>query len=151
MNNQQRVPNTSNPYSPLGLLEMSLGGLTKPNEHVFCVPAETIVVNAKTGGAKGAKSARFDLIPPEALRTIAEVYGHGCTKYAPRNWERGYGWSYSYAALQRHLNAYWGGEYLDPESGLPHLAHAAWHCLTLMEFNSRFPELDDRKEPLDVS
>jgi Domain of unknown function (DUF5664) len=105
---------------------------------------ETRVTNEKTGGEKGSKLARYDLIPPAALDDIAKVYGKGCEKYAARNWERGYAWGLSFAALQRHAWAFWRGEYLDPESGLPHLAHAAWHCLTLMTFQKQHPELDDR-------
>ena len=106
----------------------------------------TRIVNKKTGGEKGSKLARFDLIPPKPLTYLAEVYGYGCSggKYLPRNWERGYDWGLSFAAMQRHLWADWGGERLDPESGLPHLAHAAWHCLTLMEWAETHPELDDR-------
>ena len=107
-------------------------------------PGAERVRNPKTGGEKETKLARFDLIPPRELTELAKVYGHGCLKYAPRNWERGYAWGLSYAALQRHLQAFWNGEDLDPESGLPHLSHAAWHCLTLQFFHQHYPELDDR-------
>lgn len=105
---------------------------------------EIRVVNADTGGEKGSKSSRFDLVPAAALVQVANVYGQGAMKYAERNWERGYAWGLSYAALQRHLHAFWGGENDDPESGLPHLAHAAWHCLALMTWRTTHPELDDR-------
>ena len=111
------------------------------------MPKPTRVKHPVTGGEKDSKLARFDLIPPEPLTRVAEVYGRGAEKYAPRNWERGYDWGLSYAAMQRHLWAFWGGEDMDPDSGLPHLAHAAWHCLTLMEFGSRHPKLDDRSHP----
>ena len=107
---------------------------------------EQRVVDPKTGGEKGSKLARFDLIPPEPLTLLAQVYGMGARKYADRNWEKGYAWGLSYAALQRHLHAFWGGEELDPESGLPHLAHAMWHCATLMEFVRRHSDLDDRSK-----
>jgi hypothetical protein len=97
-----------------------------------------------TGGEKGVKLERYEFLPVSPLREVARVYGYGARKYADRNWERGYNWSWSYGALQRHVNAFWGGEELDPESGLPHLAHATFHLLALMEFGRTHPEKDDR-------
>jgi hypothetical protein len=38
-----------------------------------------------------------------------------------------------YAAALRHLPAWRGGEELDPESGLTHLAHALANAAFLME------------------
>lgn len=99
---------------------------------------------------KGQKLARFDLIPPEALYRLAEVYGMGARKYTQKgipgdnNWRKGYNWSLAYAAMQRHLWLFWGGEDLDPESGLPHLAHAAFHCMTLLTFMEEQSVYDDR-------
>lgn len=106
--------------------------------------SEVIGCDPQTGAQKALKDARFDLIPPRALEEVAKVYGYGTRKYAPRNWEKGYAWSWSYAALQRHLMAFWRGEDTDVESGLPHLAHAAWHCLTLLTFCENYKEKDDR-------
>lgn len=106
--------------------------------------SEMIVEDPKTGGRKGSKLARFDLIPPDSLFNLAEVYGHGCSKYAPRNWELGYAWGLSFAAMMRHAWHFWRGRYIDPESGLPHLAHVAWHAFTLMEFVRREIGTDDR-------
>lgn len=111
---------------------------------------ERCIVNPLTGGEKGVKEARFDLIPAGPMLELARVYGRGAAKYADRNWEKGYAWGLSYGAMQRHLHAFWGGEYLDPESGLPHLAHAMWHCATLMQFNDNFQELDDRSKLGDI-
>ncbi len=108
---------------------------------------ETRVVDPDTGGVKGSKLERFDLIPAEPLRLLARHYGVGATKYADRNWERGYAWSLSYAALQRHANAFWSGEDIDAESGQPHIIAVAWHALALAEFMQTHPEKDDRSKP----
>jgi hypothetical protein len=105
---------------------------------------EIRVVDPTTGGAKGSKLAQFALIPVRPLEEVAQVYGFGAAKYADRNWEKGYKWSLSYSALQRHLHAFWRGESTDPESGRPHLAHAVFHCLALMEWERTHPEMDDR-------
>jgi hypothetical protein len=99
-----------------------------------------------TGGQKGVKLERYEFMPVQPLREVARVYGYGAKKYSSRNWERGYLWSWSYGALQRHVNAFWGGEDIDGESGLPHLAHAVFHLLALMEFGRTHPEKDDRSK-----
>lgn len=105
---------------------------------------ETRITNPITGGQKGSKDERFDLLPFEALAQITKIYNFGSQKYEDHNWRKGYDWSLSFAALQRHLAAFWSGEDNDPESGLPHMAHAGWHCLTLLTFASEHPELDNR-------
>lgn len=106
--------------------------------------AEERLYDPQTGAQKGRKLARFALLPPGALWKIAEVFGFGAAKYADRNWEAGYPWSWSYDALQRHLNAFWDGEELDPESGLPHLAHAGFHILALLTYTRTNRAKDDR-------
>lgn len=119
---------------------------------------ETRSVSA-TGGEKGTKLARYDLIPTEPLRAVAEHFGFGARKYADRNWERGYEWSKSYAALQRHANAFWGGQDLDEcdlscpadcvtHTNTPHLAAVIFHAMALLEWNATHPEFDDRPSTL---
>lgn len=105
---------------------------------------ETMVVNEKTGGQKGVKLARFDLIPPESLIALAEHYGRGAEKHGDRNWERGYNWTLSFGAMMRHAWLFFSGEDIDEETGGHHLAAVAWHAFTLMEFGRTHPELDDR-------
>lgn len=99
---------------------------------------------SSTGGEKGTKDERFDLLPTESVAKIARHFGVGANKYEDHNWRRGYEWSKSYAAMQRHLHAFWGGEDIDAETGSPHLAAAGFHVLALLEFMDRFPEFDDR-------
>ena len=105
---------------------------------------ETKIVDAKTGGEKGSKLARFDLIPPDALWAVAEVYGKGAEKYADRNWEKGYAWGLSVAALERHLSLFKQREDIDAETQCYHIAQVAWHALTLLTFQLRGLGTDDR-------
>lgn len=119
------------------------------------VSGEVISVNAATGGAKGVKLERFDLIPVYPLTALARHFGVGARKYADRNWEKGYEWSKSYAAMQRHANLFWGGENYDhhkpecPEgcvehTGSHHLTAVAWHAMALLEMTRTHPDLDNR-------
>lgn len=104
---------------------------------------EEIVVDPKTGGAKGSKEPQLGWGDPEALIELGRVYGYGAQKYDPTNYRKGYKWSLSANALLRHFLAWLGGESIDPESGKHHLAHAAWHCLTLITFEKRGLGNDD--------
>lgn len=61
-----------------------------------------------------------------------------------RNWELGYDWALSYAALSRHLNQFWGGESFDPETGRHHLSAVIFHAMALMEFERRGIGTDTR-------
>lgn len=107
---------------------------------------ETRVTNEKTGGQKNSKPEQFSLLPWKALGYIARVFYHGSQKYSPNNWRKGYSWSLSYDAVQRHLALFWDGEDNDPEFGLPHLAHAGFHILVMLTFllDPRYKDLDDR-------
>lgn len=95
-------------------------------------------------GLKQTKDARFDLLPYDALWAVARIFGFGASKYAERNWEQGLRYSSSHAALQRHLALWWAGEKVDPESGLTHIAHVAWHGLVLLAHELRGIGVDDR-------
>lgn len=105
---------------------------------------EERIVDPTTGGVKGRKLARFDLLPADALNATAEHFGRGAAKYEDRNWERGYLWSLSFGAMQRHAWAYWGGEDVDEETGSLHLAAVAFHALALLAFQLRSVGTDDR-------
>lgn len=108
---------------------------------------EIRVTDPHTGGQKGQKAERYDLLPFDALDEVARVYGVGAKKYDDDNWLRGYAWRLSAAALLRHVARFMCGENRDPETGCLHLAHAAWHCLTLLTFHMRGLGTDDRRAP----
>ena len=101
-------------------------------------------VTSETGGQKGQKPAQLSTVDAVALLKLAEVGGYGGRKYEPHNYLRGYAWSLSLDALWRHVLAFESGEDFDPESGLPHVTHAAWHCLALTSFMVRGLGTDDR-------
>lgn len=102
-----------------------------------------VTKNYLTGGMKEQNDIRFDLLPQEAMWEVARLYGLGAKKYAAHNWRKGYDWSNSYAALQRHAARFWSGESMD-EGGFHHLSAVVFHALALMTFEQEHPELDDR-------
>ena len=81
------------------------------------------------------KKLRIELIPPEAIFVLTRVYMYGVQKYYEHSWRQGITWSKLFGAILRHVYAWFRGEENDPESKLPHLAHAAWNCLTLLMYH----------------
>jgi len=108
------------------------------------VADDEVRVISESGGEKGKKLARFDLLPVGPLTEVARLYGRGAAKYADRNWELGYDWGLSFAAMQRHAWAFWGGESIDPETQRHHLASVIFHAMALMEFEDQGKGVDSR-------
>lgn len=103
------------------------------------------VMNTSASGAmKASKLAQFAQFPPSALFAIAEHYGRSATKYPVHNFRKGYEYSLSFDALNRHLWLWWNGEDIDPESGSHHLSAVAWHAMTLLSFIQESVGIDDR-------
>jgi len=88
--------------------------------------------------------ARYDLLPPELLEETAQVLAYGADKYSANNWAAGASWGRYFAAMMRHMWAWWRGEDNDPETGMSHLAHAACCLGFLMAYQRRGLGSDDR-------
>jgi len=75
----------------------------------------------------------WDLLPFGPIRMIVDVLTFGAEKYGPEQWQdvpdakRRY-----FAAMMRHIDAWWSGEIFDEESGQHHLAHAGCCLLFLL-------------------
>jgi hypothetical protein len=119
-----------------------------PISRLFLPPEHGAVFDEPAGEArKSAESAskpRLELLPGAALEQIAEVLTYGAAKYDANNWCRGARWGRYYAALLRHLFAWWRGEDRDAETGMSHLAHAGCCLLFLMEYQRNDWGSDDR-------
>ena len=93
-----------------------------------------------------ATKVRVDLLPIEPMMQIANVFGFGAKKYFANSYRQGETvvWSRTYGSIMRHMMAFWSGEDKDPESGLPHLAHAGTQLFILMEHAAHNQSKDDR-------
>jgi hypothetical protein len=89
----------------------------------------------------------WHLLPPDALEEIVRVLEFGANKYGDRNWEGGMAWNRPFAALMRHMWAWWRGEDRDPETGITHLAHAGCCILFLLAYERRGVGDDNRPKP----
>ena len=99
---------------------------------------------SETGGKKGQKLLRPDLIPAEAIKEVALCYGIGAQNpaYGENNWLLGYPYSKSLAALERHLLEWKLGNE-DDDEGFKHLAAVVFHACTLIYRDKFQPEFDD--------
>ena len=88
----------------------------------------------------------YSLIPLTTLADESRVWEYGTKKYAQWNWAKGMAWSVPFACLIRHMAAWQTGEENDPESGLPHLAHAACNLRMLTLYAKTYVEGDDREK-----
>lgn len=106
------------------------------------------------GRKDDANKVRMDLVPPEIIFAIADILTFGAEKYSARNWEKGMTWGRPFAALMRHMWAWWGGRGptsksflfgdLDEETKRSHLWHAACCIAFLVTFEERGIGEDDR-------
>lgn len=110
--------------------------------------AEALQKKPSDGWREGVKfdhgKAPWHLLPWDAVRAIVWVLMFGAKKYSDRNWELGMDWSRPFAALMRHMTAWWEGEAKDPETGYSHLWHAGCCILFLIAFELRGIGHDDR-------
>jgi hypothetical protein len=98
-----------------------------------------------TAGRFNENKIRYDLMPPWGVEQIAKVYTYGTIKYDDDNWWKGLKWKKDVlGCVFRHVWKWVRGEKVDDESGLHHLAHAAWNCITLMEYERCDIGTDDR-------
>ena len=86
---------------------------------------------------------RLELIPPEFIFAVGEIFSFGAKKYGDNNWALGMKWSRVFGALMRHLWAWWRGDLHDAETGKSHLWHAAANLAFLIVYESRHIGIDD--------
>ena len=86
----------------------------------------------------------YNLLDRTALDEVAKVLAFGAVKYSAENWRGGIEYSRLIGATLRHMMAVSDGEDYDPETGLPHAAHAMCCMMFLLNMMKFRPDLDDR-------
>lgn len=76
--------------------------------------------------------ALWSAVPWRGMQIVMKVLVFGATKYSWRGWEKIDPELFRDAML-RHAIADATGERLDPETGLPHIAHVACNCLMYLD------------------
>lgn len=97
----------------------------------------------------GSKKVPLDNISLVAQYYEAAVMAQGATTYGAYNWcDHSMKASTYYNAILRHLNAWWGGEDIDPKSGLPHMAHIRANTGIILDQQEAGRLIDDRPKNL---
>jgi hypothetical protein len=96
----------------------------------------------------GITKVQLNLIPPASKIYQAIAMEDGAQKYGPYNWrEKKVQASIYYAALNRHMDAWFDGEELASDSKKPHLAHAIACIGILIDALETGNLIDDRPRP----
>src|SRR5438105_3387620 len=94
---------------------------------------------------KGDAKPSLALVPSSLLVPLSEVMKLGVKKYGAWNWRDKNPRMMVYLnAMLRHVHASLDGEDIDPESGQPHLAHAAACVLIILDAKRHGTLIDDR-------
>ena len=80
---------------------------------------------------------KYSLFPDVVLRDVIKIMMFGAEKYGADNWKQCEDDTRYYDALRRHVDSWRDGEYLDPESNMPHLAHALCNLVFLHYLTQR--------------
>ena len=104
------------------------------------------------GGTSGVKhdngKPEWVYLPWAALEQVVKVQDHGAKVYGRDNWRQLENLEIRYlSAALRHIAAHARGENEDPESGLPHLAHAITSLLFVLEDKLDTPPKEVYKTP----
>lgn len=93
----------------------------------------------------GSNKMPIHLWPQSATVLGALGLLDGALKYGRSNWRAtGVRASIYYDAIQRHLNAWFEGEDIDPDSGLPHMAHLLASAAIIVDAIAAGKFRDDR-------
>jgi hypothetical protein len=90
---------------------------------------KTLRAFTKSDSAK----SRLDLTPAAALELVGHVLRIGGEKYAEENWRLCKDPARYIGPILRHAMRHMKGEFLDRESGLPHLAHLVCSALFALD------------------
>lgn len=80
---------------------------------------------------------RYDLVPPQPMKRVADLYARGAEKYGENNWTKGQPTSRYMASLERHFQQYKAGD-----TDEDHLAAVVFNAFGVMFFEDT--KWDDR-------
>lgn len=131
-------------------LPLGGGSVTVPSERYLLNPStgeRTPYPDSNPKTAFGAKKIPLEVVPPSAVHALAEAFADGAKKYGPYNWrEKTISSSVYYGAALRHLHAWWDGEDVAEDSGIPHLHHAL-ACIAMLVDGKSVGKLNDNRPP----
>ena len=93
----------------------------------------------------GIEKVPASVIPRNVLAEVGLGLAEGARKYGRHNWRAvGVRYSVYFDAANRHLDAFWEGEDIDPDSGLSHVTKAITGLIVLRDAMMQDMATDDR-------
>lgn len=83
---------------------------------------------------------KLSYVDQDSFMDTADVLDFGSQKYARDNWRKGLPVTEIIDSLERHIAGLKRGEFLDPESGLPHHGHIGCNVMFLSHVMRQHPE-----------
>lgn len=115
---------------------------------VTAVPLPLLIQDREMENPKdraGRNKARLGLVPAVAFIYESEVMRQGSEQYGEYNWrDTEVNSAVYYDACMRHLLAYWEGQDIDPDSGMPHMAHVRANAGIIMDAEHHGTLVDGR-------
>lgn len=106
---------------------------------------EVSVKQSNPKDSVGVKKVPMSTVPVPVLMEVGLAMLEGAMKYARHNYRAvGVRTSVYYDAVLRHLGAFWEGEDIDPDSGLPHIVKAIACLVVLRDSQMIGNAVDDR-------
>lgn len=100
--------------------------------------------------AIGVSKIPMSCVPTQVVQEIALGMMEGGLKYGRHNYRlAGCRTSVYYDAAMRHLMAFWEGQDVDPDSGLPHVSKAMASLAVLRDCQIAGNAIDDRPPTID--
>jgi len=78
----------------------------------------------------------FSLLHLGAMEPTVRVLEFGAMKYSRDNWMKGFPFSTIVDSMMRHIEGLQNGEWLDEESGLPHIGHLGCNAMFMCNKNN---------------
>jgi hypothetical protein len=104
-----------------------------------------VVKESNPKDAVGIKKAPFSTVPSQPVAEVGLAMLEGALKYGRHNYRAiGVRTSVYYDACLRHLTAFWEGQDIDPDSGLPHIIKAVACLMVLRDSQIMGNVVDDR-------
>lgn len=124
---------------------------SEPHNLYLCVLRPQVQETTKPTNPKdaiGSRKAGISNVPAQVVAELGLAMLEGAAKYGRHNYRvAGVRASVYYDAAMRHLMAWWEGEDIDPDSGLPHVVKAM-ACLAVMRDAQINNKLSDDRPPL---
>ena len=146
VNNGNAIFTTKNYYDVEEITLQELRNMANQDQdEPFLTPETTLndqyaeIEQVRQSGMKfDGNKPRYSLLPKGVVNSVVEVLEFGAKKYSADNWQEvDNAKERYYNAAMRHIDSWWNGEKLDPETNVHHLAHAATNLFFLMWFDSK--------------